>query len=255
MRRSNVWVARRDWAVLRLDLLSASRDGVLMLTALLWAALAAALVLAGVWRAASGLGAIGPWLPTLLAGLLVTGPGGPAMIFGGVLIEEHETNVGAALRATPTAPMRLSLLRTVLVTVVTALWLLAATAAFLWSWPGAIPIAPGVALLTLAPALLGLSLLAGAGAIFLAQVARNRIEALAAFKGVSVLFSLPIALFFSPNDAWWRALLYVSPTGPAGQAVFELAGGEAQAALGWSVAALAYPAALFSGAVALSARR
>ena len=128
-----------DRAVLRLDLRSAARDGVLMINVAVSLVLVALVVAAGLLETTLGLAAWRPWVPTLLALILASGPGGPAMIFGSILIEERETGVDAALKATPTPRSRLALLRIGGLASYVALWLALATLAVLAAWPGAFP--------------------------------------------------------------------------------------------------------------------
>ena len=244
------FLGARDRAVLRLDLMSASRDGVLMLTVVASLVLVAIVAGAGLFEQQLGLQAWRAWIPAILALSLASGPGGPAMIFGSILIEEKETGVGAALSATPTPRARLAILRVGGVTLYIALWLSLATAAILAAWPGAFPAAPA----PLGLVILALALIGAAATLTLARLSANRIEALAVFKGLSVILALPVALFFAAPDAWWRPALQILPTGPALEALYTLERGAPDEGLAWAGAALAYSVAWLGAAIAFSRR-
>lgn len=244
------FLGARDRAVLRLDLQSAARDGVLMLNIVASLVLVALIVGAGLFEQTLGLSSWRPWVPTLLALTLASGPGGPAMIFGAILIEERETGVGAALASTPTPRARLAALRVGGVVVYIAFWLALATTAILAAWPDAVPATP----LPLGLVILSLALIGGAATLTLARFSTNRIEALAVFKGLSVILALPVALFLGAPDAWWRPVLHLLPTGPALEALNALGRGAPQVELAWAVGALLYSTALLAASVAFSRR-
>lgn len=253
----SVGVSRGDLAILRLDLVSAARDGVLLVTVLLALLIAALLVAAGLAAAPFGLEAWRPWVPVAIGGILSSAPAGPAFLFAAILIEERETGVGAALGATPTPRRRLAALRIGVLILYIALFLGFSVAAIAAAWPGLFaPAEHSVgppAWASLAIVILSLALLGGACCLALRRFASNRVEALAVFKAMNVALSLPIALpvaaALGQADIWWRPLALAPPTGPAMEAVSRLATGAPAAAFAWALIGLAYAAALLALAV------
>lgn len=254
-RAPRVALTPRDAAILALDLKSVSRDGVLVVNVLISALLVALLVGAGWMEAWLGLEAWRPWIPGALAAVMASAPAGPALLFGSILIEERETGVGAALGATPTPRARLAGLRVGLLILYIAAFLGLSALFVVLAWPGLFPAAAAPwAWPSLGLAIAGLALLGAACCLALGRIASNRVEALAAFKAISVLLALPVALPLGPADAWWRPLAQATPSGPAMETVSRLALGEGQAAAFWALAALLYAAALLAAAL-FAARR
>ena len=248
--RSSLFPGAGDRAVFRLDIASAMRDGVLMLSAAASLFLAILVAAAGLLETPLGLQSWRPWIPTLLALTFAGAPGGPAMIFGSILIEEKETGVGAALAATPTPRIRLAMLRIGGAVLYNLIWLPIAALAVLGAWPGAYP-APtaGLALVIVSLALLG-----AAATLVLARLSANRIEALAMFKAMNVFLALPCALFLGAQEAWWRPLLQALPTGPALEALYAFDQGATTVGLMWAAGAALYSAGLLGLAVAFARR-
>jgi len=232
-------LARRLGGIVRLDLKGIARDHVALATLLLSCLGTAVIAALGTFQ--DRLPGWTPWFPFILAASLVGGPGGFGFLFGLLLVEENDTGVRDALAITP-VPLRLFLLvRTVVATLWMVAWPLASVHLMNYTWQ-AVDLSLAAWLTIIVP----LALFTPAFALLIPALARDKVGALAIFKGLSFLSLIPLALFIVPAAAPYRLLFLVSPTAWTVETFQALLAGHGAAALRWAGGALLYGVALLA---------
>jgi hypothetical protein len=188
------------------DLRGVRRDQVAIATVLLSVLGVAGVSLVGVFQ--HRLPGWSEWLPFVLAVTLLGGPGGFGFLFGLVMVDENDTGVRDALAVTPVPPTLFLLVRTTAATVWVLLWPLASVYLINWTWR-----AVNLSLTHWLAVVIPLALLTPSFALLIPTVARDKVGALAIFKGLSFITLMPLVLLWVPADAGYRLSLLLSPTG------------------------------------------
>jgi hypothetical protein len=181
------------------------------------------------------------WFPFLVAVSLVGGPSGFGFLFGLLMVDEGDTGVRDALAAAPVRPWLFLLVRTVVATVWMSVWPLASVYLMNSTWH-AVELSPAHWLAVVLP----LALFTPAFALLIPTVARDKVGALAVFKGLSFLTLIPLVLFFIPSDAGYRYLVLASPTGWVVEAYRAFLADVPAAGFRWAGGAVLYAALLLA---------
>jgi fluoroquinolone transport system permease protein len=220
-------------SIIKLDLRGVRRDHVALATVLLSAiGVAGITVLGGFQRHLPGWS---DWFPFIVAVSLVGGPSGFGFLFGLLMVEEGDTGVREALAVTPIPPRVFLLVRTVVATVWMAVWPLASVSLMNSTWRGVdLSLAHWLALV------IPLALLTPAFALLIPALARDKVGALAVFKGLSFVTLFPLVMFFIPVGTVYRPILLASPTGWIIEAYLAFLNDVPASGFGWSLGAVAY---------------
>lgn len=192
-------------AILRLDLKGVFRDNVMMANISL--SFVGMIVITVVGYYQSDNSAAVAWFPFLIIMALISNPPAYGFLFGLLMVDERDTDVRKALAISPVSPVYFLLLRTVLSTSIMIVWPLITVFVMNSTWQ-ALP----VTYLEVFVVGLGLAFMAPVVALCIASYAKNKVEALALFKGLNFLLLLALALEFIPEDAFYRLFFLISPT-------------------------------------------
>jgi hypothetical protein len=235
-------------SIIGLDLRGIRRDHVALATVLLSVLGTVAITVVGaIPQRPSGWST---WFPFIVAVSLLGGPSGFGFLFGLLMVEETDTGVRDALAVMPVPPGRFLLVRTVVVTTWVAAWSLTSVYLMNWSWQGV-----DLSLSSWLAVVIPLALFTPAFALLIPALARDKVGALAVFKGLSFLTLTPLARFLVSDDAVYRFLFLVSPTGWVIEAYRAFLAHVPTSGAGWATGALVYAAALLAIVVALFRRR
>ena len=215
------------------DLRGVRRDHVALATVLLAVLGTAGVAMLGVFQ--HRLPGWSAWLPFVLAVSLVGGPAGFGFLFALLMVDENDTGVSDALAVTPIPPTLFPLVRTIAVTGWMALWPLASVYLMNWTWR-----AVNLSLMQWLAVVIPLALLTPAFALLIPTLARDKVEALAAFKGLSFITLFPLVLFLVPADAAYRVPLFVSPTSWSVEAYRAFLADQPASGLRWAIGATVY---------------
>jgi len=224
------------------DLRGVRRDHVALATVLLSVLGAAGVSLVGVFQ--QSLPGWSEWLPFVLAVSLLGGPGGFGFLFGLLMVEENDTGVRDALAVTPVPPTLFLLVRTMAATVWMALWPLASVYLMNWTWR-----AVNLSLAQWLAVVIPLALLTPSFALLIPTVARDKVGALAIFKGLSFIALIPLVLLWVPADASYRVSLLLSPTGWTVEAYGAFLADRPASGLRWAGGATMYAVVLLATVV------
>ena len=226
--------ARTFVSLVIFDARAVSREGVLVYTLVLVLLATVAARVLGQFEPALG---IARFHPVIAIAVLISIVVAFAMICGLLLVDETDSGVREALAVVPARPGLLLLCRTALALVCTVVLSLAGIAIM---GLVALPLAAWLAVVAvLAPAV-------PVAGLVIPAVAGNKVEALALFKGASLILLAPLATFFLP-DAGYRLAFLVSPTGWAVEAYRAFLEGSPTGYL-WSAGGVLYASALMAAA-------
>jgi hypothetical protein len=228
-------------SILRLDARGILRDHVALATLVLSLVGTLGIMALGLYQ--ERLPGWSEWVPFVIAVSLVGGPGGFGFLFGVLMVEEGESGVRQALAVAPVPPARFMMIRTVIATGWMCVWPLASVVLMNSTWR-----AVDLSLLQWITVVGPLALLTSACALLIPAVARDRVGALAVFKGLSFLCLIPLGLFFVRSGAPYRAAFLLSPTGWVVEAYGGLLRSDGAAAF-WGLGAVAYALTLLLVAI------
>jgi len=192
-------------ALIRLDGRGITRDQVMLINVLLSVATMLTITVLGAFQAS--LPGWVDWFPFMIALALVSGPGGFGYLFGLLMVDENDTGVREALGVTPISPARLILTRTMMATLWMSLWPLFTVAVMNSTWQ-ALDIPP----LQWLVLVLSLAVLTPVCALAIPVFAKDKVEALAVFKGITFVTLAPLVMYFIDADAWYRSVFLLIPT-------------------------------------------
>lgn len=226
-------------SIVRRDLRAIRRDQVAVGTVSLSVLGAAAVAVLGAFR--HGAPGWAAWFPFMLAMSLVGGPGGFGLPFGLLMVDEGDTGVRDALAVSPVPPAVFVSLRTAVATGWMAVWPLASIYIMNSTWQAVdLPFRHWLAVTS------PLALLTPAFALIVPTFARDKVSALAVFKGLSFLSLAPLALFFLDDGSWLRGPLLVSPTAWPVEALRAFLRGAPTAGYRWAVGGMVFGAILIA---------
>ena len=234
-------------AILRLDVRGITRDQVMLINVLLSVATMSVITVLGVFQ--TSLPGWVDWFPFMIALALVSGPGGFGYMFGLLMVDENDTGVRDALTVTPITPTRLILTRTLIATIWMSLWPLLTVAIMNSTWQ-ALDLAP-VQWLVL---VLSLAVLTPVCALAIPCFARDKVEALAVFKGITFVTLAPLAMYFIDAQAWFRPAFLIVPTAWAVEAFDAFVAGHAIGYV-WAAGGALYGLALLALVVQVYRRK
>ncbi len=227
-------------AILRLDWRGITRDAVLALNASISIVVMLTITVIGLVRGADP--AWARWFPFLVALSLLTGPPSWGFLFGLLMVDEKDTGARAALAVTPISPAKLVVIRSVLAFALMVVWPMISLAVMNAAWRSF-----HVPWLDWLPLVATLALGAPLTAVAVSGIARDKVEAMAVYKGINFAVLAALALYLVPGDAWWRRLWFVLPSAWSLEA-FE-AVRTRHDATGWLAGALCFHAALLVAAL------
>jgi hypothetical protein len=234
-------------AIVRLDVRGIGRDQVMLINVALSAATMVAITVLGVFQ--QSLPGWLAWFPFMIALSLVSGPGGFGYMFGLLMVDENDSGVREALTVTPVTPARLLLTRSAVATLWMCLWPLFTVAVMNSTWR-ALELS-AVEWMTLVGSL---ALLTPACALAIPTFAKDKVEALAVFKGVTFATLAPLALYFIDAEAAYRPLFLVIPTAWAVFAFDAFVAGDAMG-YAWAAGGAIYALLLLALVVELYRRK
>lgn len=192
-------------AIVLLDIRGILRDNVMFINIGMSVTIVAIITVLGLFQ--HQLPGWSDWYPFMIALSLVGGPGGFGVLFGMLMVDENDSGVRQALAVTPVPPTRLILTRTIVATAWMCVWPAITLSIMNATWRTIdIPAIEWVAII------LSYALLAPALALAIPTMAKDKVEALAVFKGLTFCTLVPLALYFVAPDAWYRPLFLISPT-------------------------------------------
>jgi hypothetical protein len=235
-------------SIVHLDARGIARDRVALATILLSALGTGAIAALGLFQAR--LPGWSDWFPFVVAVTLVGGPGAFGFLFGLLMVEEGDTGVRDALSVTPVPPSALLAIRTVVATSWMLVWPLASVYLMNLTWRS-IELSFAEWLAVVGP----LALFTPALALAIPGAARDKVGALAVFKGMSFLMLAPLALYFLSEEAWYRVVFLVSPAGWVMESYVAFLNRRAGEGYGWALGGTTYAIVLMIGVVVLFRRK
>ena len=226
--------ARAFAALVAFDARGIGREGVLVYTLVLILLATAGVRVLGHFEPSLG---IAHFHPAIVIAALINVVVAFAMICGLLLVDETDSGVREALAVVPVRPGLLLLCRTSVALVSTVVLSLAAIAIM---GLVSLPLTAWLAVVAV------LALTVPATALTIAAVTGNKVEALALFKGASLVLLAPVASFFLP-EAGYRYAFLVSPTGWAVEAYRAFLEGSGDGTL-WAAGGAVYAGALTAAA-------
>jgi hypothetical protein len=181
------------------------------------------------------------WFPFIVAVSLVGGPAGFGFLFGLLMVDEGDTGVRDALAITPVPAGLFLLVRTVVATAWMAAWPLVSVYLMNFTWR-----AIDLSLIHWLAVVIPLTLFTPAFALLIPTLAKDKVGALAVFKGLSFLTLMPLGLYVIPSDAVYRPCLLISPTGWIIEAYQAFLRDLPTSAFRWAAGAMVYAAALLA---------
>ena len=147
------------------------------------------------------------WFPFLVIMALITNAPGYGFLFGLLMVDERDTGVRGALAVTPVPQAQMLIVRTISSIVLLLTWPLITVYVMNATWQAVhLQFHEWFALAAV------LALIGPVTALSVASYASNKVEALALFKGINMLCLAPLALYFIPADAAYRAIFLALPT-------------------------------------------
>jgi hypothetical protein len=234
-------------AIVKLDIRGISRDQVMLINVLLSAATMTVIAVLGAFQAS--LPGWIEWFPFMIALALVSGPSGFGYMFGLLMVDENDSGVRDALSVTPVTPSRLMLTRTAIAVVWMSLWPMMSIAIMNSTWQ-----ALHLSIVEWWVLVLSLAVLTPACALAIPAFAKDKVEALGVFKGITFITLAPLALYFIDAEAAYRPAFLIVPTG---WAVFAFDAFVAKDPVGyaWAAGGVLYGVALLAATVALYRRK
>lgn len=191
-------------SILNLDARGVMRDNVMLINIGLSVAVVAVITCLGLQKSELGLER---WFPMLVAISLVTNPGTSGFLFGMLMVEEKDSGVSRALSVVPMRTVSFLAARSVICTALMIVWPVAAIYVMNITWQE-LPLS-SIQVIVIA---FSVAFFAPFVALVIPAFAGNKVEALGIFKGLSYIAIVPLALYFTPIDAWYRTVFLISPT-------------------------------------------
>ena len=192
-------------AIIWLDARGILRDNVMLINVLLSTVTAAIITTLGFFQ--DQLPGWAEWFPFMIAMSLVTGPGGFGYMFGLLMVDEGDTRVRQALAVTPVPPIKMILTRTFIAMLWLCIWPILTISVMNASWQ-----VLDIPLMHWAVLILSIAILAPVFALAVPLLAKDKVAALAVFKGLSFLTLIPLSMYLIEPGAWYRMIFLLSPT-------------------------------------------